>query len=167
MIEESQKIKRENLNFLTNIFGKATSSSNTKIKKLMPIKNLNFKAKASANDEKPKNKLVRFNSKFWNKKKSNLIFPKRGTIESPKNLRKISMNQAARIKSKINDTIGNLDKTPNGISSNTNSNKDRNLNDSSYETCKYEKIFNAKNFQGKTLNYDKFSETSTINNEKG
>jgi len=164
VIEESQKIKRENLNFLTNIFGKATTViKDQKLKKLKPVikNNLNSKAAAQAK-ERPKNKLVRLNSKIWNKKKKNQSF-KRGFGESPNNRRKISENESALVKPML--TIKNVivkNKNP----SNNLSNKDDNLNEDSDGSYKYNKIFNPTNYQGKSVNYEKLSMTSVINDNK-
>jgi len=159
VVEQSQKIKREDLKFLTNIFVKTASSSNTKLKISKALNQSRLDQKQA--NEKPKKKLARFNSKFWERKKP-LNKYKRGNDEISKN--ENSFMKESKIKSKLNNT--NHNKSPNKKNTNRLSSKDRNLNDASIDSYKYDKIFNPKIYEGKTINYDELSRTFTFNHNR-
>jgi len=152
VIEESQKLKRENLNFLTNIFGKVAPNKKF-LKKSDPFSNLAIKKLSNK-----KTKLIRLNSKLFDKKNLN----RRKSI--CKNYKDPNLEKDILSINKFNKGFENKE-TLNPDNSINDPNKEKSANSSDEGSYKYQKIFSKKRFEGKTIKYDEGSKSSTINHD--
>lgn len=149
VVEESQKLKRENLklNFLTNIFGKSYNK-NQKIKKLQPA---NFKD-VKNNHKGKKGILNTFFTKIF-QKQTQTFSPKRiGKMLSSKNMtnkktKTIAIKPVENFKEKHFEINLKPDNQDNQLQS-------KNDNNSSRGSYNYIKIINPKLVQGKSINYN-------------